>query len=259
MRCAPGWQCGQVIESEAGAPGVEGACFICRRRTDATSRSASSGMASRSPRSRDRAWSPSGPSSARATTRTLASATITVVADRSHGVPERDRPAGPAAGAVEDLLQGRLVCVLDQPARRYSWRDWCAAAARWRRIACVRSGTSLSCMLVMAPRGASSAKVQTYMALGAAHLRSSLTHPHRVPTRPAGPGHHRATQRHAPSATETDRVVDRSRPCPGTPRPTAIRGTRSDLLLRLTNRSSPGSMEVFGRREPLDSWKQLRR
>ena len=40
---------------------------------------------------------------------------------------------------------------------------------------------------------------------------------------------------------------------------TAIRGTRSDLLLWLTNRSSPGSMEVFGRRELLDSWKQLRR
>ncbi len=35
--------------------------------------------------------------------------------------------------------------------------------------------------------------------------------------------------------------------------------TRSDLLLWLTNRSSPGSMEVFGRRELLDSWKQLRR
>ena len=40
---------------------------------------------------------------------------------------------------------------------------------------------------------------------------------------------------------------------------TAIHGTRSDLLLWLTNRSSPGSMEVFGRREFLDSWKQLRR
>ena len=40
---------------------------------------------------------------------------------------------------------------------------------------------------------------------------------------------------------------------------TAIRGTRSDLLLWLANRSSPGSMEVFGRRELLDSWKQLRR
>ena len=27
--------------------------------------------------------------------------------------------------------------------RRYSWRDWCAAAARWRNTAWVLSGTSL--------------------------------------------------------------------------------------------------------------------
>jgi hypothetical protein len=27
VRCPPGWQCGHVIECEAGAPGVEGACF----------------------------------------------------------------------------------------------------------------------------------------------------------------------------------------------------------------------------------------
>jgi uncharacterized protein (TIGR03083 family) len=40
---------------------------------------------------------------------------------------------------------------------------------------------------------------------------------------------------------------------------TAIRGTRSDLLLWLTNRSSLGSLEVFGRQELLDSWKRLRR
>jgi uncharacterized protein (TIGR03083 family) len=40
---------------------------------------------------------------------------------------------------------------------------------------------------------------------------------------------------------------------------TAIRGTRSDLLLWLTNRSSPGSVEAFGRQELLDHWKQLRR
>jgi hypothetical protein len=46
--------------------------FICRRSTDATSRSASSGTVSRSPFSRGRAWSPTGPSSAKATTRTLA-------------------------------------------------------------------------------------------------------------------------------------------------------------------------------------------
>src|ERR1039458_9313825 len=89
--------------------------FICRRSTDATSRSARSGTASRSPCSRARAWSPSGPSSARATTRTLASATITVVADRGYGVLERDRSAGSPARAVEDLLQGRLVGLFDQP------------------------------------------------------------------------------------------------------------------------------------------------
>jgi uncharacterized protein (TIGR03083 family) len=40
---------------------------------------------------------------------------------------------------------------------------------------------------------------------------------------------------------------------------TAIRGTRSDLLLWLTNRSSLDSPEVFGRQELLDYWKQLRR
>jgi uncharacterized protein (TIGR03083 family) len=40
---------------------------------------------------------------------------------------------------------------------------------------------------------------------------------------------------------------------------TAIRGTRSDLLLWLTNRSSPGSVDVAGRQEILDRWKQLRR
>jgi uncharacterized protein (TIGR03083 family) len=40
---------------------------------------------------------------------------------------------------------------------------------------------------------------------------------------------------------------------------TAIRGTRSDLLLWLTNRSSPDSLQVVGRKELLDSWKRLRR
>jgi uncharacterized protein (TIGR03083 family) len=40
---------------------------------------------------------------------------------------------------------------------------------------------------------------------------------------------------------------------------TAIRGTRSDLLLWLTNRSSPGSVDVVGRQEILDRWRQLRR
>jgi uncharacterized protein (TIGR03083 family) len=40
---------------------------------------------------------------------------------------------------------------------------------------------------------------------------------------------------------------------------TAVRGTRSDLLLWLTNRSSPGSVDVVGGQEILDRWKQLRR
>jgi uncharacterized protein (TIGR03083 family) len=40
---------------------------------------------------------------------------------------------------------------------------------------------------------------------------------------------------------------------------TAIRGTRSDLLLWLTNRRSADSLEVLGRTELLGSWKRLRR
>src|SRR6202050_2229263 len=92
-----------------------GPAFSCRRTTDGTSRVASAGTVSRSPRSRDRAWSPSGPSSARATTRTLASATITVVTDRGYRILERDRSARSPASPVEDLLHRRLVCLFDQP------------------------------------------------------------------------------------------------------------------------------------------------
>ena len=40
---------------------------------------------------------------------------------------------------------------------------------------------------------------------------------------------------------------------------TALRGTRSDLLLWLTNRGAPGSLEVLGRSEIADHWQQLRR
>jgi hypothetical protein len=40
---------------------------------------------------------------------------------------------------------------------------------------------------------------------------------------------------------------------------TAVCGTRSDLLLWLTNRRSPGSVGVTGRHELVDGWKQLRR
>ena len=40
---------------------------------------------------------------------------------------------------------------------------------------------------------------------------------------------------------------------------TAIRGTRSELLLWLTNRCPSDTLDVFGRRENLDLWAQLRR
>src|SRR6266545_64912 len=87
-----------------------------RRSTEAISRSTSSGAASRSPRSRARAWSPSGPSSARATTRTLASTTSTVVVHGSHGFGERHRSAGSPACAVKDFVQRGLARFLDQAA-----------------------------------------------------------------------------------------------------------------------------------------------
>jgi hypothetical protein len=40
---------------------------------------------------------------------------------------------------------------------------------------------------------------------------------------------------------------------------TAIRGSRSDLLLWLTNRAAPSSLEILGRAETADHWQQLRR
>jgi len=40
---------------------------------------------------------------------------------------------------------------------------------------------------------------------------------------------------------------------------TAIRGTRSDLLLWLTNRTTAGSLDILGRPELADRWQQLRR
>ncbi|HWG60348.1 MAG TPA: maleylpyruvate isomerase family mycothiol-dependent enzyme [Streptosporangiaceae bacterium] len=40
---------------------------------------------------------------------------------------------------------------------------------------------------------------------------------------------------------------------------TAVRGTRSDLLLWLTNRGPLDSLEVFGRPEIFEGWKQLQR
>ncbi|HUB39820.1 MAG TPA: maleylpyruvate isomerase N-terminal domain-containing protein [Streptosporangiaceae bacterium] len=40
---------------------------------------------------------------------------------------------------------------------------------------------------------------------------------------------------------------------------TAIRGTRGDLLLWLTNRTATGALEILGRPEIADRWQQLRR
>jgi uncharacterized protein (TIGR03083 family) len=40
---------------------------------------------------------------------------------------------------------------------------------------------------------------------------------------------------------------------------TAIRGTRSDLLLWLTNRSASSSLQILGQQEIADRWQQLRR
>jgi hypothetical protein len=40
---------------------------------------------------------------------------------------------------------------------------------------------------------------------------------------------------------------------------TAIRGTRSDLLLWLTNRTATGALEILGQPEIADNWQQLRR
>ena len=40
---------------------------------------------------------------------------------------------------------------------------------------------------------------------------------------------------------------------------TAVRGTRSDLLLWLTNRSSPDTLDAAGQQEILDRWRRLRR
>ena len=142
VRRALGRQRREVIQRQARATAVQ--CqLIWRRRTEATSRSASSGMASRSPRSRARAWSPSLPSSARATTSTLASTTSTVFPDRGHGCLERDRAARSPAGRSRISSSVGWSASSISRARRYSCSDWWAAAARWRSTACVRSGTSL--------------------------------------------------------------------------------------------------------------------
>ncbi len=87
----------------------------CRRSTEATSRSTSSGALSRSPRRRARAPSPSGPSSPRAAARTLASTTITIGAQRRYRRLQRNRTSRAAARPVKDLLKGRFAGLLDEP------------------------------------------------------------------------------------------------------------------------------------------------
>jgi hypothetical protein len=55
-------------------------------------------------------------------------------------------------------------------------------------------------------------------------------------------------------------LVDLGAAVPGNARAdTAIRGTCSDLLLWLTNRSPPDSLDVTSRPEISDSWRKLRR
>ena len=86
-----------------------------RRSTEATSRYASSGALSRSPRRRARARSPSGPSSPRAVARTLASTTITIGAQRRYRRLQRNRTSRATTRPVKDLLKGRLAGLLDEP------------------------------------------------------------------------------------------------------------------------------------------------
>ena len=81
------------------------------------------------------ARSPSGPSSPRAVARTLASTTITIGAQRRYRRLQRNRTSRAAARPVKDLLKGRSLASSMSRALKYSWRDWCAAAARCRRTA----------------------------------------------------------------------------------------------------------------------------
>ena len=85
-----------------------------RLRTEGTSRSTSSGAARRSPRKRALAWSPSSPSSPRAVARTLASTTITVLAQDLHRFGERDRPSGTAAGPLQHFVHRRHGRLFDE-------------------------------------------------------------------------------------------------------------------------------------------------
>src|ERR1035437_6483062 len=88
--------------------------MTCRRQTDATSRSISSGAARTWPRRPRRAASPSEVSSARAGAKTLASTTITILPEDLGRRLDRHSTAGPSAGALEDLLDRGRGCFLDQ-------------------------------------------------------------------------------------------------------------------------------------------------
>jgi hypothetical protein len=59
-------------------------------------------------------------------------------------------PERPSARSRTSSRVGWLASSISQ-ARKYSWRDWCAAAARCRNTAWVCSGTSLICTLGMTP------------------------------------------------------------------------------------------------------------
>ena len=91
---------------------------ICRRKTERTSRSISSGAASRSARKLARDASPSALSSARAGGRTLASTTITILPKDRCGCRDRYPSTFPAARAVEHLFHGRDGGLVDQPAQQ---------------------------------------------------------------------------------------------------------------------------------------------
>jgi len=86
-----------------------------RLRTEETSKSTNSGAARRSWLKRRRAWSPSSPSSARTGSKTLASTTITVFAQRSYCLREGDRSPGSTASSLHDFFDGGSGGLLYEP------------------------------------------------------------------------------------------------------------------------------------------------
>src|SRR5436305_7436937 len=87
----------------------------CRRHTDATSTSISSGPTSVSSVNRSRARRPSVPSSPNATANTLASTTITFCPNVSRSRAKRLLATLTCCCPLEDLLQRRLTRLGDQP------------------------------------------------------------------------------------------------------------------------------------------------